>query len=66
MVFLKDVPARHMELLLAYMYKGEILVQESEMKDFIETATSLQVIKNLKGIKKIFKARSYFEIFYFF
>ncbi len=42
-VYLKDVDPRHLELLLSYMYRGEINVQESELMGFLATAKSLQV-----------------------
>ncbi|XP_059084009.1 protein tramtrack, beta isoform-like isoform X3 [Tigriopus californicus] len=42
-VYLKDVNPRHMELLLSYMYRGEINVQESELVGLLETARSLQI-----------------------
>jgi hypothetical protein len=42
-VYLKDVDARHMELLLSYMYRGEINVQENELMGLLATAKSLQI-----------------------
>jgi len=42
-VYLKDVDPRHMELLLSYMYRGEINVQEQELMDLMATAKSLQI-----------------------
>ena len=42
-VYLKDVDPRHMELLLSYMYRGEINVQESELYGLLATAKSLQI-----------------------
>ena len=42
-VYLKDVEPRHMELLLSYMYRGEINVQESELYGLLATAKSLQI-----------------------
>ncbi|TRY77091.1 hypothetical protein TCAL_14050 [Tigriopus californicus] len=37
-VYLKDVNPRHMELLLSYMYRGEINVQESELPLVLQDA----------------------------
>ena len=42
-VYLKDVDPRHMELLLTYMYRGEINVQEHELMSFLAAAKSLQI-----------------------
>ena len=42
-VYLKDVDAKHMEMLLSYMYRGEINVEESELMGFLATARSLQI-----------------------
>lgn len=42
-VYLKDIDARHMELLLSYMYRGEINVQEQELMGLLATAKSLQI-----------------------
>ena len=42
-VYLKDVDPRHMELLLSYMYRGEINVQESDLYALLTTAKGLQI-----------------------
>jgi len=42
-VYLKDVDGRHMELLLNYMYRGEINVEESELMGLLATAKGLQI-----------------------
>ncbi len=42
-VYLKDVDPRHMELILSYMYRGEINVAESELMGLLGTAKGLQV-----------------------
>lgn len=42
-VYLKDVDPRHMELLLSYMYRGEINVQEQELMGLLATAKGLQI-----------------------
>jgi len=42
-VYLKDVDPKHMELLLNYMYRGEINVEESELMGLLATARGLQV-----------------------
>ena len=42
-VYLKDVDSKHLELLLSYMYRGEINVEESELMDLLTTAKSLQI-----------------------
>ena len=42
-VYLKDVDPRHMELILQYMYRGEINVQEDDLMDLLNTAKGLRV-----------------------
>ena len=42
-VFLKDVPERHMELLLEYMYAGRIAVKHTELAEVLKTASSLKI-----------------------
>jgi len=42
-IYIKDVEASHVEILLEYMYKGEIKVQESELVNVLSAAQSLQV-----------------------
>merc|ERR1712242_47531 len=42
-IFLKDVDHNHLYLLLQYMYKGEIKVQESELVHVLSTAQALEI-----------------------
>ena len=42
-VFLKDVPACHMALLLEYMYQGRIAVKHNELAEVLKTASSLKI-----------------------
>lgn len=42
-VYLKDVNPRHMELLLNFMYRGEINVGEEEIMELLNTAKGLQI-----------------------
>jgi len=42
-IFLKDVDQRHLDLLLQYMYKGEIKVQEDELVAVLNTAQGLEI-----------------------
>ena len=42
-VFLKDIPQRHMELLLEYMYQGRIAVKHQELAEVLKTASSLKI-----------------------
>jgi len=42
-IYLKDVNPQHLELLLAYMYKGEINVLQNDLGPLIETAKGLQI-----------------------
>lgn len=42
-IFLKDVDPKHLELLLQYMYKGEIKVEENELVTVLNTAQSLEI-----------------------
>jgi len=42
-VYMKDVDPKHMELLLAFMYKGEISVNEADLYSLLTTAKGLQV-----------------------
>ncbi len=42
-VYLKDVDPKHLELILSYMYRGEINVRESELMELLATAKGLQV-----------------------
>jgi len=42
-IFLKDISAKHLELLLQYMYKGEIKVQEHELVTVLNAAQSLEI-----------------------
>lgn len=42
-IYLKDVEAKHMQLLLSYMYRGEVDVEDNELPDFLKTASGLQI-----------------------
>jgi len=42
-VYLKDVSPSHMELLLNFMYRGEINVEEEELMTLLNTARGLQI-----------------------
>ncbi len=42
-VYLKDVDPKHLELLLRYMYRGEINLDEEDLMDLLHTAKGLQV-----------------------
>ena len=42
-IYLKDVNPRHMELLLNFMYRGEINVEEEELMELLSTAKGLQI-----------------------
>ena len=42
-VFLKDIPERHIELLLQYMYQGSIAVKQHELLEILSTASSLKI-----------------------
>ena len=42
-IFLKDISADHLELLLQYMYRGEIKVRETELVTVLNVAQSLEV-----------------------
>ena len=42
-IFLKDISAKHLELLLQYMYVGEIKVQEDELVTVLNVAQSLEI-----------------------
>ena len=42
-IYLKDVEAAHLELLLTYMYRGEVNVEDCELAEFLKTAAGLQV-----------------------
>jgi len=48
-VYLKDVSAEHLEMLLSYMYRGEINCAESELVRFLATARSL----GIKGLSEV-------------
>merc|ERR1712083_721846 len=43
MGYVKDVDSKHMELLLNYMYRGEINVEEKELMGLLATAKGLQI-----------------------
>merc|ERR1712013_619999 len=42
-IFLKDVDPGHLDLLLQYMYQGEIKVQETELVKVLSTAQALDI-----------------------
>lgn len=42
-IYLKDVDPRHLDLLLQYMYKGEIKVKESELVSVLQVAQGLDI-----------------------
>jgi len=42
-IYLKDVEAKHMQLLLSYMYRGEVDVEDNELAEFLKTASGLQI-----------------------
>lgn len=42
-IFLKDISAKHLELLMQYMYKGEIRVKEDELVTVLNAAQSLKI-----------------------
>jgi len=42
-IYLKDVNPRHLDLLLQYMYKGEIKVKESELVSVLQVAQGLDI-----------------------
>ena len=47
-VYLKDVPAAHLELLLTFCYRGQVEVAQTELPSFLHTAAGLQV-RGLSG-----------------
>ena len=47
-VYLKDVPAAHLELLLTFCYRGQVEVAQAELPSFLHTAAGLQV-RGLSG-----------------
>lgn len=42
-VFLKDVKKNELEIILMFMYRGEVHVQHDKIKDILETAKSLMI-----------------------
>ena len=38
-VYLKDVDPSHLQLLLTYMYRGEVDVSENNLTEFLKTAS---------------------------
>jgi len=42
-IYLKDVDPNHLQLLLTYMYRGEVDVGEEHLTDFLKTASGLRV-----------------------
>ena len=51
---IKDVDAQHMELLLNFMYRGEINVKVDDLMDLIATAKGLSIhgLSDSKEVKK--------------
>jgi len=43
LVYLKDVEAKNMELLLDYMYSGELMLKQDELENFLKTGQELGV-----------------------
>jgi len=48
-VYLKDVPEKHLEMLLTFMYRGEINCADSELLNFLATARGL----GIKGLSEV-------------
>merc|ERR1712066_1071081 len=48
-VYLKDVSSRQLEMLLSYMYRGEINVEEGDLVKLLQTAKGLGV----KGLSEV-------------
>jgi len=48
-IHMKNVDSRHLELILAYMYRGELTLKQSELIQFLATAKDLQV----KGLSEM-------------
>jgi len=48
-VYLKDVPEKHLEMLLSFMYRGEINCADSELLNFLATARGL----GIKGLSEV-------------
>src|SRR5277367_5960384 len=42
-VIMRDFRYEHLEALLRYMYKGEVYVEQNELRDFLTTAYALQI-----------------------
>ena len=43
LVYLKDVEAKNMELLLDFMYSGELMLKQDELENFLKTGQELGV-----------------------
>jgi len=48
-IHMKNVDSRHLELILAYMYRGELTLKQTELVQFLATAKDLQV----KGLSEM-------------
>jgi len=48
-IYMKDVDPTHLELILSYMYRGEITVKEAELMQLLAAASDLQV----KGLSEM-------------
>lgn len=48
-VYLKDVEPHHLDMLLSYMYRGEINVEETDLMDLLSTARGL----GIKGLSEV-------------
>jgi len=42
-IYLKDVDSTHLQLLLSYMYRGEVDVADNQLGEFLKTASGLQI-----------------------
>jgi len=42
-IYLKDVDSTHLQLLLSYMYRGEVDVADNQLAEFLKTASGLQI-----------------------
>jgi len=48
-VYLKDVPEKHLEMLLSFMYRGEVNCADSQLVNFLATARGL----GIKGLSEV-------------
>lgn len=53
-IHLKNVDPRHLELILAYMYRGELTLKQTELVQFLATAKDLQI----KGLSEMDQVES--------